>query len=617
MSVSPDTKSTGGANRRARRAERELICLGTSNRMIHTASAARAASYAAWPRTRVPGARGSLRARLAVFGRARYDPGLAHGRGKQGDLVEPDETRPSPVHYLRLVRSRAPLIVLCVVLVTAAAYGYSKQKTKRYTANAALAFNDSELGEQIAGLPTNGSQNPLTQEASNLEAVKVGETAAKTAVVLGHGLTVERVDASLSVSAEGESGIINVSATSTSPTLAADIANTYANVFVKEQHSTDRQFFKSALALVNKQLAKLSPAQRFGTDGLNLIDRAQTLGLLSELGYNNVQVAQEALAPRSPSSPKTKRNTILGAVLGLLIGLGIAFLLERLDRRIKEPEDLEMIYQLPMLGVVPKSAKLARPARRGGGQVTALPPAESEAFSLIRAHLRFFNVDRDVRTLVIASPAPGDGKTTIACHLAEIAARAGSRVLLLEADLRHPTLAQQLDFQPGPGLAGVLIGAVAMPEAIQSVSYEGSPGEVAGGHTLDVLIAGAVLPPNPGELLESRAMDVLLTRAKSMYDLVVIDTPPLTIVSDAFPLLTKVDGVVIVGWVRHSRTDAAERLQQILGGSNAPLLGVVANGSEPSGIGSYVNPGHDKAPPPAGSANDITSSEQFVPTGHA
>jgi non-specific protein-tyrosine kinase len=236
---------------------------------------------------------------------------------------------------------------------------------------------------------------------------------------------------------------------------------------------------------------------------------------------------------------------------------------------------------------------------------------------LIRAHLRFFNVDRDVRTLVIASPVPGDGKTTIACHLAEIAARAGSRVLLLEADLRHPTLAQQLDIQPGPGLAGVLIGAVAMPEAVQSVSYEGSPGGGDMGHALDVLVAGAVLPPNPGELLESRAMDAELASSKSMYDLVVIDTPPLTIVSDAFPLLTKVDGVVIVGWVGHSQTDAAERLQQILGGSNAPLLGVIANGSGPSGIGSYINPGSDEAPPPAGSASHVTSSEQFAPATKA
>ena len=285
------------------------------------------------------------------------------------------------------------------------------------------------------------------------------------------------------------------------------------------------------------------------------------------------------MAPASPSSPKTARNTLLGAVLGLFIGLGLAFVLERLDRRIRGPEDLEAIYRLPCSASSPRAPHYRDPAR-GEGKRAVLPPAEAEAFSLIRAHLRFFNVDRDLRTIVIASAAPGDGKTTIARHLAEAAARLGSRVLLLEADLRHPTLAQQLDIPPGPGLADVLIGAIPMGEAIQSVDLEASPGEGVTGRTLDVLTAGAVLPPNPGELLESHAMDAVLEQAKSAYDLVVIDTPPLTAVSDAFPLLTKVDGVVIVGWVGRSRRDAAEQLHQVLASSGAPLLGVIANGSK-------------------------------------
>jgi polysaccharide biosynthesis transport protein len=197
--------------------------------------------------------------------------------------------------------------------------------------------------------------------------------------------------------------------------------------------------------------------------------------------------------------------------------------------------------------------------------------------------LRFFNVNRDLCTVVIASPAPGDGKTTIARHLAEAAARLGSLVLLLEVDLRRPTLAQQLDIESGPGLADVLIGAIPMGEATQSVDLQAPLGEGTGGHTLNVLTAGAVLPPNPGELIESRAMDAVLEQAKSAYDLVVIDTPPLTAVSDAFPLLTKVDGVVIVGGIGRSQRDAAERLHQILASSGAPLLGVIANGSK-SGV---------------------------------
>jgi polysaccharide biosynthesis transport protein len=509
----------------------------------------------------------------------------------------------------RIVRRRAPWILLCALILAGVAYGYSKHETKKYTATAALVFNNSPLDQQIAGLSGNVSAiNGLAQQNSNRELVRLGDMAANTARLLGHGLTEEKVSASLSVNAQGETSIVDVAATLTSPALAAAVANTYARQFVKEQQGANLHYFKSALALVKKQLAALSPAQRFGSDGLDLQERAHTLGLLAELGYNNAQVAQESLVPSSPSSPKTKRNTILGAILGVFLGLGIAFLLERLDGRIREPEDLEEIYRLPMLGVVPKSVVLSASGR-------ALPPAEAEAFSLIRAHLRFFNIDRNLRTVVIASPAQGDGKTTIARHLAEAAVRSGSRVLLLEVDLRRPTLAQQLDIESGPGLADVLIGAIQMGEAIQSVDLQVPPGEGTSGHTLDVLAAGAVLPPNPAELLESHPMDAVLRQVESAYDLVVIDTPPLTAVSDAFPLLTKVDGVVIVGWVGRSRQDAAEQLQQVLASSGAPLLGVIANGSKSGGPVSYTADG--KSSSTVASGNGTLPSEELAPTAKA
>ena len=162
--------------------------------------------------------------------------------------------------------------------------------------------------------------------------------------------------------------------------------------------------------------------------------------------------------------------------MGLLFGRGLAFLVERLDRRIREPKDLEALYGLPLLGVVPESKALSRSARGGGDARAVLPPGESESFQPIRAHLRYFNVDRQLRTLLVASAAP-ESKTTIARHLAGAAARVGSRVLLLEADLRCPTLAQQLGAESGPGLADVLDGAVTWSEATQAIGLDEPSGE--------------------------------------------------------------------------------------------------------------------------------------------
>ncbi len=508
--------------------------------------------------------------------------------GGKPDLIDPNETSLGVEWNLGTLARRAPWVLLCVVLVAAASYAYSKHQPKKYTATAAVSFSSNPLSQQIAGLSSSTSSSSLTaQQATNLELVRLGDMSGGTARLLDHGLTTQKVSQSLTVTPEGESGVVAVAATSKSPILAAAIANTYVRLFVQEQQAANRKFYETALVLVQKQLGQLPPAERFGADGLGLETRTQTLKLLSELGYDNVQVAQNAVVPSGASSPKTRRNTILGAVLGLVLGLATAFILERLDRRIREPDELEEIYRSPMLGVVRNSSALSQSESRARGPGAALPLAEAEAFSLIRAHLRFFNVDREVRTIVIASPASGDGKTTIGRYLAEAAARSGVRALLMEFDLRQPTLAQAFDIEPGPGVAGVLIGAVTLDEATKAVALRTAPGEGSVGHTLDVLLAGAVLPPNPAELLESRAAVELLAQARSAYEVIVIDTPPLTTVSDGFPLLTKVDGVVLVGRVGYSRRDAARRLHRVLASSDAPVLGVVANGSNSGGPSPY------------------------------
>lgn len=483
-------------------------------------------------------------------------------------------------YVLSTVRRRLPLLVLCFAVVTATAFLYSKQQTKKYTATASLIFNDNSLNQELVGLPANTS-NLLVREAGNVVSVQLGDMAAKTAVLLGHGLTEEKVKSSIKVNSLGESSSVAVSATATSPPLAAKIANTYATQFVIEQDTANRRFFRSALTLVNKQLAEMPKRQRFGPSGVALENRAQSLRFLSELQGNSVSFAQAAPTPTSPSSPKIFRNTLLGGVLGLLIGFGLVILLERLDRRrrITEPMDLETIYGAALLGIVPESPPLTQSPHRHGHTLSL---TEIETFNLIRAHMRSFNANRNPHTVLVVSPASGEGRTTIARHIAEAAARLGSRTLLIEADLRHPVLAQQLDVPPRAYLPEVLIGAASTEEATCSIELAAPFNERPEHRTLDVLLAGIEPTPNPGALMDSHAMETVLERARSAYDFVIIDTPPLGTFSDTFPLLQKADGMIVVGRIGSQR-DAAERLHKIVGSSAMPLLGVIANGAKMTG----------------------------------
>jgi Mrp family chromosome partitioning ATPase len=269
---------------------------------------------------------------------------------------------------------------------------------------------------------------------------------------------------------------------------------------------------------------------------------------------------------------------------------------------------------------------------------------------MLRARLRYFNVDRDVRLVLITSATPGDGKSTITLGLAEAAASMGARVLMIEADLRRPALANLLGLSAGPGLAEAIVGVATLEEAVQEariggqegedlelhgafaqaraegegaqlhgaegegaqlhgaegegaqlhravgeragregVQLEGARREHAHTHlpgaralrsqvgSVSLLSAGYGVP-NPTGMIESRAIEEVLSWAGSIYDLVLIDTPPMSVVPDAIPLLRKVDGVIVVGRLRANSAEQAARLAEELRSLEAPTLGVVANG---------------------------------------
>jgi succinoglycan biosynthesis transport protein ExoP len=279
-------------------------------------------------------------------------------------------------------------------------------------------------------------------------------------------------------------------------------------------------------------------------------------------------VVEKAIQPDTPKSPQTVRNTLLGALVGLLLGIIAVLVWGRLDPRVRAARELDGILGVPLLGRIPKSPALALDPR-----LRHLPAAEAEDFQMARVSIRYLDVEPEVRSVVLTSAGEGDGKTTVAFGIAVAAATSGDRVMVIEADMRRPGLAAVVEPTP-VGLSNLLEGKAELDEALMTVEVAVGPEAVAG--LIDVVQAGPT-PANPTQLIESQAMVDLLQEAERNYDLVLIDTPPAALLPDAIPLMGHVDGVVVVAGLGRDRRDDLHDLRGRLAHVNAPLIGAIAN----------------------------------------
>lgn len=488
---------------------------------------------------------------------------------------------------LRVLRRRAPLVVLSFLVAGGSALALSLLQTPKYTAEASLLFRDPGFDQSFFGVTVFQAQTPEREAATNLELVSLGAVADRAAKRLGVSGVSERVE----VEQEGQSDVVAIAATDPDPEFATELANTFADVYVDFRRGADRQQIAAAIELIESESQDL-PRQ------------VSQLETLQALQTGNAEVVDEADVPTSPSSPKTATNTMLGGAFGLMFGIGLALLLERLDRRIRQPGELGDTFALPILGTVPNSEALLRSQNGKGSEkvvgkgsekvVEALPFADAESFRMLRSRLRYFNVDRDVRSVVITSAAPGEGKSTVAWNLAATAAGIGSKVLSIEADLHQPSFAATRGIRPLPGLAELLTGQSSLDAVIQKVPVPERGNGEGPSRSLDVITSGAK-PPNPVELLESNEMARLLDEFEERYDLVVLDTPPAGALADAIPLMKLVSGVIVVAELGKTTRDDAVHLRDQLRNLDAPVLGVVANrlrkGGRGYGYGDYYGYG--------------------------
>lgn len=426
--------------------------------------------------------------------------------------------------YVRLLRQNWLLVLILGVVGGSASLGYSLLTTPMYEARAQV-FVSTSAAADISDMTQGGN---FTQQRVKSYVDLISSTKLLSQVIGDLHLDVSPVELAKRVEATNptETVLINIAVTDSSPTRARDVANAISEAFPQ-------------------LVAELETPPREAQSPVH-VSRTET-----------------AVAPSEPVSPKTLINTVLGLLVGLGAGFASAVLRDTLDRTVKGRDEAQRIAAAPVLSQVHDD-----PEAGEHRLIThdAFSP-RAEAFRQLRTNIRFLSVDQPMKSLVVSSSVPHEGKTTTACNLAIALAQAGEQVVLVDADLRRPTVMEVFGLSSGVGLTSVLLGDIPAEEAMQQWSTE---------LPLRVLTAGP-LPPNPSELIGSSRMAALIGELTADGSIVVLDSPPLLPVTDAALLARATDGALIV--VQSGRTHgeqlttACEALR-IAGGT---VLGVVLN----------------------------------------
>lgn len=426
---------------------------------------------------------------------------------------------------LRAMRKHLYLGVLGGLLGGLLALGASAMVTPVYQATTSLYFT----------LNFGGSANDLAQGSTyTSNQMQSFAELATSPVVLGpvlgrSSLSVTEAEFSrmVSVATPRETVIMDITVTDTQPQRAAALANAIGD----EATDTIEQY---------------APQM---SDGRSTV---------------TVRTIAKATVPRFQSSPNKKRNAVAGGLIGTALGFGIGLLKDRLDNKVRDRSAVESVTTAPFLGILQQ--------RSGDAEYRAVllrdqsSPA-AEGFRQLRANLQYALLSKQHARIIVTSPTAGEGKTTISINLATVFAESGKRVLLVDADLRRPSIAEYLGLSNDLGLTDALVGTVSPHDVVQAWPDT----------EVDVVVSGRT-PPNAGEMLASKTMESFLNEIGSNYDIILIDSPPVLAVADAPTLAPLVDGfVVAVHGRRTVRTSLSRTIDSIRGGGGH-IFGIVING---------------------------------------
>jgi capsular exopolysaccharide synthesis family protein len=366
----------------------------------------------------------------------------------------------------------------------------------------------------------------------------------------------------LSVSADEGSDVFQFTAVSGGKRQAAAAANEYAAQYIERQRSSVIAEFTARAEVVMEQLESAREDDDAVLEVIELEQELDSLNLSIELARTSGSaLIDEATPAGAPFEPQTRRSVGLAALIGLLIGLGAAFLLEYVDTSIRDEDQMASVTGLPTLASIPEFTSTPL--------ITRDDPHShaTESYRTLRAAVQFLTIERTLDIVQVTSPQPGEGKSTTASNLAFAAARGGQRVVLVDCDLRKPQIHSMFDLSNSAGFSSVMLKKDSLQDALKRLSEEPN---------LKVLTSGPT-PPNPSELLSASRAKKLFASLAEAFDLVIIDSPPVLPVADATVLAGLADGVILVGTSgtteRRSLLKTIDRLEKV----DAPLIGTVLN----------------------------------------